>query len=281
MLPILAGGEIGGYRYSLHDLSVAQARARSTTLRHQHLGYEVFALYQGQMTFQAEDGAELLLAPGHLLLVPAKLYHQTMREEESCLYVTLRFVTTPLLPAPLPLHVGDDPAAMREIAALLDEAETRRPGWQERARRRLDLVLSLLLAPFTPEHSYADTTTGPAGIADRVDAYLCAHLARPITVQFVAEALGLHERTLMRRFKQATGDTVMARLLALRIEAAILLLVERPELTVRQVSALVGMPDSAYFTNCFRRAMGTSPQRYRRHARAIQGRETPHAFTAP
>ena len=74
---------------------------------------------------------------------------------------------------------------------------------------------------------------------------------------------GLAERTLKRRFKAATGSTLIQYLQNCRIEAAKRQL-EGSHIAVDEVSADVGYEDPAFFRRLFKRSTGLTPGQYRR-----------------
>ncbi len=78
----------------------------------------------------------------------------------------------------------------------------------------------------------------------------------------VSEA-GIAERTLKRRFRSATGSTLIEHLQALRVEEAKRLL-EAGGLPVDEVSHEVGYEDASFFRRLFRRLVGLNPSDYRR-----------------
>jgi transcriptional regulator GlxA family with amidase domain len=80
--------------------------------------------------------------------------------------------------------------------------------------------------------------------------------------QAVARA-GVAERTLKRRFKAATGSTLIQHLQNCRIEAAKRQL-EGSHVPVDEVSADVGYEDPAFFRRLFKRSTGLTPSQYRR-----------------
>ena len=79
---------------------------------------------------------------------------------------------------------------------------------------------------------------------------------------------GIPERTLKRRFKQATGTTLIERLQNERIEFAKGLL-ESGSLPVDEISAEAGYEDASFFRRLFKRRTGLSPSQYRRMFRPI------------
>ena len=85
---------------------------------------------------------------------------------------------------------------------------------------------------------------------------------RPVTLQALAAFAGLTERSLIRRFKAATGDTPTGYLQVLRIEAARQHL-ENSRVAVEEVTRLVGYEDVSSFSRLFRKHTGLAPGIYR------------------
>jgi len=82
----------------------------------------------------------------------------------------------------------------------------------------------------------------------------------------IRQAVGLAkipERTLKRRFKAATGTTVIEYLQNMRIEAAKQLL-ESGQMPVDEISAEVSYEDPSFFRRLFKRRTGLTPSQYRR-----------------
>ena len=74
---------------------------------------------------------------------------------------------------------------------------------------------------------------------------------------------GLAERTLKRRFKRATGTSLIERIQCLRIEEA----KRRLEMGVERVESIslaVGYENTSFFSRLFKRLTGTTPGSYRR-----------------
>ena len=76
------------------------------------------------------------------------------------------------------------------------------------------------------------------------------------------EAAGIPERSLKRRFRAATGNTLIAHVQNLRVEAAKRLL-ETGGMAAEEVPPVVGYENGAFFRALFRRTTGLTPGQYR------------------
>lgn len=84
-----------------------------------------------------------------------------------------------------------------------------------------------------------------------------------VSIGELAARAGLGERTFMRRFKKATGDTPLLYLQQLRIEAARMLL-ETTALSIDRITLQAGYEDISSFRKLFKRHTGLSPSAYRK-----------------
>ena len=100
-------------------------------------------------------------------------------------------------------------------------------------------------------------------VVRRAEEWLSEHYREPHAVAGVVEACDIPERSLKRRFKSATGTTLMAHVQSLRIEEAKRLL-ETESLSADEVAAVVGYDNPAFFRRLFKRSTGLTPGAYRR-----------------
>ncbi len=108
---------------------------------------------------------------------------------------------------------------------------------------------------FQKGHGDPDILKAQAWIEDRFQ--------DPVTVEEVAEAIAMSPRNLKRRFKKATGDSPLAYVQRVRVEAAKRALACR-ELGIEEVAVRSGYEDSGFFRQLFRRHTGMTPSDYRR-----------------
>lgn len=119
--------------------------------------------------------------------------------------------------------------------------------------------------PFTP---LVKRTLHADSVVRRCENWLADHYREDNAITKVVRLAGIPERTLKRRFKDATGHSLIERIQNLRVEAAKRLL-ETSDDPVDEISAAVGYEDASFFRRLFRRMTGLSPSAYRRMFKPI------------
>jgi AraC-like DNA-binding protein len=97
----------------------------------------------------------------------------------------------------------------------------------------------------------------------RAVALLQADVARPWTLELLAQEAGLSRTALAEKFRDAMGETPLAHLRTLRLQKAMQLLGE-PRRKLDDVARAVGYQDAFGFSKAFKRAVGVSPGEFRR-----------------
>ena len=105
-------------------------------------------------------------------------------------------------------------------------------------------------------------------VVRRAEEWLSQHFREPNAVAAVVSACGIPERSLKRRFKTATGSTLMGLVQNLRIEEAKRLL-ETVSTSADDIAAAVGYDNTAFFRRLFKRSTGLTPGAYRRMFRPV------------
>lgn len=100
-------------------------------------------------------------------------------------------------------------------------------------------------------------------VVRRLEEWLAENFRAASAVTAAVEAAGLPERTVKRRFKAATGTTLIDYVQNLRIEEAKRLL-ESGAAPVDEIATEVGYENSAFFRRLFKRTTGLNPGDYRR-----------------
>jgi transcriptional regulator GlxA family with amidase domain len=95
------------------------------------------------------------------------------------------------------------------------------------------------------------------------EAWLEEHYKEAEPVARLVQCMDMAERTLKRRFKAATGQTIIERVQNLRVEDAKRKL-ETSREAIDDISAEVGYEDAAFFRRLFKRRCGVTPSEYRK-----------------
>lgn len=101
-------------------------------------------------------------------------------------------------------------------------------------------------------------------IINRTLEYLDKHYMEPCSVSDMAAMLHISPTYFSKLFKKETGDNYSAYLTKLRMQKAVLLLLNT-EMKVFEIASAVGYDDPNYFTNVFRMLHGMSPSDYRKN----------------
>lgn len=104
--------------------------------------------------------------------------------------------------------------------------------------------------------------------------WLAKHFREPHAVAGAAAASRVPERSLKRRFKAATGTTLIGYAQNLRMEEAKRLL-EAGSMAADEIAAAVGYENPAFFRRLFRRCTGLTPGQYRRMFRPFAAAAAP------
>jgi transcriptional regulator GlxA family with amidase domain len=105
-------------------------------------------------------------------------------------------------------------------------------------------------------------------VAHTCEKWLEEHFTEQGAIPKVVELANIPERTLKRRFKIATGSSLIERLQDLRVEEAKRLL-EASAMPVDEISFDVGYEDASFFRRLFKRRTGLTPSQYRRMFKPI------------
>lgn len=121
--------------------------------------------------------------------------------------------------------------------------------------------------PYTPlvrRQPHADS------VVRTCEQWLAVHYRDTNAVAQVVAVAGIPERSLKRRFKAATGTTLIGYVQNLRVEEAKRRLETEP-VSFEEISAALGYENLAFFRRLFKRTTGLTPGAYRRMFRPFIG----------
>lgn len=200
------------------------------------------------------NGAPLTLRGGQMLLVPPGSSRSATTEGMSL--AALDF-TLKRGRVDLPLVMDFEPT--RHLRWLLREMEyewvQRGDGYREKCGAQLVLLLHAL--------RQAGPQESTASHVENIKRFIVRHSARPLTVQQVADAVGLSPVYCGALFKKSTGLSIHSYISRIRVQNAAAMLAGEG-CTVTQAAYACGFSDICYFSNQFKRLMGVAPSAYKR-----------------
>jgi len=109
---------------------------------------------------------------------------------------------------------------------------------------------------FSLQHTHNDKPI------QKVQQELEAQYKSNVSIDGLANDIGMSRRTLLRRFKSATGNTPSEYLQRVRIEAAKRYL-ESDQIPIDHIPSMIGYEDYGFFLKLFKKHVGVSPKAYR------------------
>jgi len=108
------------------------------------------------------------------------------------------------------------------------------------------------------------TTSHPSSWLQKAKDYLEIHYADGITIESVANYVGVDRTHLSKQFNKAFGLSPMQYIQKLRMNEAILLM-KQTEYKLAEIAQSVGYPDLFSFSKAFKKHIGSAPSDYRKN----------------
>ncbi len=102
-----------------------------------------------------------------------------------------------------------------------------------------------------------------AGQLSRLEDYVDAHLHETISIEDMAESLGLGAYTFVRQLRRRLDCSAYAYVIQRRLARAKRLL-QQGDLALKEIAAASGFADQAHLTRTFRAKLGVTPGQYRK-----------------
>jgi len=112
------------------------------------------------------------------------------------------------------------------------------------------------------EESMTDRRMSTQDLYSYAVSYIRENYAQQLSMQNVCDEIGISQTYLSRLFRKYSNTTFNAFLTQCRMEAAMQLLRQKPDLLLYDVAACVGYEDSSYFTKVFRQYTGKTPSQW-------------------
>lgn len=262
-------------------------RAVAETVR---VGYTQFIyLEKGSIGVRWETGDEIVLEKGNFCILPPNIQY-TVQQNDNDAQISVnfaffldegrvelvdesdvafehpdnvRYVKNECLYVPLSGTMSPGDTCYNELTKIV----TYYDGLEEYsnvsvAAQTLQFFVSLAHEYVSRLKGRRDDEKGrAAAYCDRIDEYLQKNYAQTVTMPIISRMMGLHENYLSALYKKMRGCTVMEQLTNIRIRQAKVLLVQNKH-SVKEVAALVGYKDVAYFNKVFKKHESVTPGKY-------------------
>ncbi len=231
-------------------------------------GYLIHYILSGKGIFRCEGTTYHLSAGDAFLIRPHTLiyYQADARQPWTYTWIGMQgikveeyFHRTSLMNVPC-VHCGQHEESIRLCHEKMFKAY--------RLTRHRDLMMNSILY----EYLYLWATRFPntdipsrekhISYVEEALKYIEANYSEAVTIQDLANWLGLERTYLYRLFKSMVGMSPQAYLLDVRIRQACTLLTHS-DLTITNIARSVGYEDSLYFSRLFHRKKGQTPSQYR------------------
>lgn len=153
------------------------------------------------------------------------------------------------------------------VLLTLEELANELANNESRNHKIIDSLFEVLLIKLERSVQFHGRASGFSFVA-QAKQYIIENLASNITVQSIADYVGIHRTYLMRIFRQQTHYSVKMYINRMRISQATTLL-SGSDLSVTEIAFLVGFNSRQNFYIMFEKLHGCSPSRYREGTRNI------------
>lgn len=108
----------------------------------------------------------------------------------------------------------------------------------------------------------SEDTESVQNVVEQIKRYVEEHYAEDLSLSGLAQKYGVDKSYLSRCFKQTTGKNLIPYITQLRLEKG-KEMIRANDLSLTEISYLIGYDDYAYFNRIFRKMEGMSPREYR------------------
>lgn len=249
---------------------------------HSHDYMELLYIYSGEGRYEI-DGCSYEVHTGNLLLInPGILHANIVTNPQNPLTIFALGLCDVHFTDMKPNHITfenqtcvlDTTADLRNHITtiffhMLAEKEQHFPGKYDMMKLYLSQILLYIIRAYKKK---PDAWSAPAFTSHRrhhvvqtIMDYIKQHYAEKISLDGIASNMYLSPIYISKIFKEETGEAPIQYLIKVRLEKAVQLMQEAPELSIREIAQAVGYEDAYHFSKIFKRHMKKAPREYRKH----------------
>lgn len=157
------------------------------------------------------------------------------------------------------------PTCLRNI---LREMELKSPGYEDICQAFMEILVIRLM-----RNTDLSVPTEPQVISKNrqcaaVRRYIDLHFKEPLTLDLLAEEAHMNKYYLSHAFKREYGSSPINYMISRRIEESKYLLAET-DLSMSQISQILGFSSLSYFSQVFRKTQSVTPMEYRQSTKRL------------
>ena len=232
---------------------------------HYHSSYELYYLEAGKRDYLVED-KYFTISAGDFVLIKPNVLHRT--NGGYSLRTLVGF-------SPAFLHKVYTPAATKHLLKCFDNVLI---SPSESMQKELKDLIDSLTKTSNPIDFASDlgillrklsncaTDRNYDNRISTIIKYINQNFSTIHSIEDIASHLHISKYYLCRLFREATGNTLIDYLNAIKVKNACKFL-QTTDKDILEISQLCGFNSSAYFSNIFKKVMGDSPSKYRQKNR--------------
>lgn len=239
--------------------------------RHWHRSIEIFALYEGELTFYIND-EKYPLQPGEFILLNSNEVHSVASPRPNrtiVLQIPLGMFENYYTDEGLVLFTHSprkqDGQITELIAQMYDAAQRREIGYEWRMQSRFYELLYLLVT------KYRKTEVSPELVRRHkkmtrlsvITSYIRDNYTKELSLEKLSDIFGYTPAYLSRMFRRYAGINYKSYLQGVRLERAVKELANTED-TISDIALRHGFANSKSFSGEFRKKYGLMPNEYRK-----------------
>ena len=253
----------------LHSVASAKYGGDWHSIPHSHSYTELFYIIGGNGQFLIDD-ERFPVREHQLVIVNPNIIHTELSYEAHPLeYIVLGIegleISTPGTNEER-YCIYTFPSANRVLncmQSILREMQEREPEHQMACQAYMDILVVQLMRNTDTSMTQATGTSSTNRQCAAIRRYIDNHYKEPLTLDLLATEVNVNKYYLAHAYKQSYGISPINYMIARRIQEGKRLLTET-DLSLSQISEVLGFSSASYFSQSFRKAEGISPVEYRK-----------------
>lgn len=239
---------------------------------HAHNYAELFFIVGGDGQFQIEDERYPVNTHQLVIVNPNVIHTEVSYEAHPLEYIVLGIEGLELSVGEANdgrfciLNYPDSEIILSCLRNILLETESRAPGYEVICQAYMEILIVRLMR----STSFAVTDSSSKPLVNRQSAairhYIDSHYKERLTLDQLADEAKVNKYYLAHAFKREYGISPINYMISCRVEESKHLLLET-DLSLSQISHILGFSSASYFSQSFRRSQGMSPTEFRRNHR--------------